>query len=232
MPATISTHELKLYIPQFHVRQIPLCMQYCPLSCSISPACKLPWVKLPGYRALQNWNISVPEHCWPVTTLQCLMRRLEVRLKMGSTPAVGSALNILDLTGCWDSPVSRCWIRACGSRWTPGSGLPSSQPVPAQVKPWQVSAPCGCAIPQHYRRSLRSCEDSSMCCWGEASLRKLLLHLNLKAVLFLIWWGWHLHSSLPGFGVITSSDCLKLPSGVDYITAPVSPRLCSCTDSP
>lgn len=120
MPATISMHELKLYIPQFHVRQIPLCMQYCSLSFSISPACKLPWVKLPGQRALQSWNISVPEHCWPVTTLQCLMRCLEVRLKMGSTPAVGSALNSLDLMGCWDSPVSRCWIFACGSRWTPG----------------------------------------------------------------------------------------------------------------
>lgn len=232
MPATVSMHELKLYIPPFHVRQIPLCMQYCSCRFSVSPMCKLPWVKLSGPRTLQSWNISVPEQCWPVAALQCLTRCLEVRLKMGSTPAVGSALNSLDLVGCWDSLVSRCWICAVAPGGLLGSGLPCGQPVPARVKPWHGSAPCGCAIPQRCSCSLRSCEASSVCCWEGASPRKLLLHLNLKAVLFLIWWERHSHSLLPGFGVITSSDCLKLPSGADCITAPVSPKLCSCTDSP
>lgn len=134
----------------------------------------------------------------------------------------------------------RCWISICGSRWTAVIYFKKC-PVEASQHPAcarqinamiRVYATYSCIFQQRCSRSLSCCEVSSVCCWGKARLRKLLLHLNLKAVLFLIWWGRNLYSSLPSFGGITFSDCSNLPSGVDCIVVPLSSKRHSYRDNP
>lgn len=132
----------------------------------------------------------------------------------------------------------RRWISVCGCRWSPGVGfekcLVEASQLPAcasQIKAMTcVCASYSCSFQQHCSCSLRNIIGVLL---GEkAQLRKLLLHLTLKAVLFLIWWGRNSYRSLPGFGVITFSHCSNLPSGVDFIVVLLSSKWRSCRGDP
>lgn len=232
MPDTVSMHGFKSYRPKFYDRQIPLCVWY------RSPIWSLPWSKPSGRSALQSRNVLVSEECYPVVTPQCWTWNFEGRWKICSIPAMGSILNSLDHEDSCDGAVSEV-LSKWGSRWTAVVCFKKFLVEASQLAACASQITAGtrayasysCSFQQCCGRSLRSWGVSSVCCWGQVSLRKLLLHLNLKAVLFLIRWGRNLYSLLPGSGVITFSDCSNLPWGVDGAVAPMSSKWRSCRDS-
>lgn len=113
---------------------------------------------------------------------------------MCSVPAAGSVLNSSGLEGSYVVQSLGCCMSVCGCRWAPvvcyktcpveASQLPACGSQMKAVT--RVPASYSCVFQHHHSLSLRSCEVSSVSCWGKAGLRKLLLHLNLKAVLCVI----------------------------------------------
>lgn len=166
-------------------------------------------MKLPSQSALQSWNVSVSACHYS------LMWYLEVRLKIHSISTADSILNSC-LEDLCKGQISRCWMApaefsVCSEQVLVEASqlLACSTQTKALMCVYLIATSYCCIFQQHCSRSLRSCEASSVCCWEKGRLGKLLLYLNLKAVLFLIWWGRNWHSPLPSFGVITFSGLLK-----------------------